>query len=111
MGLGPLGTPSNILMSKPTPSVEKRPYMVVTHPHGDPVYRASFKSAQNLVLLHLNAFKATFLALNVQDALEAILHLEDEVHKLPSSGGKIEGVIDPYTGIKYQVEIVRRQGL
>lgn len=97
-------------MTKKIPTVEKRPYMVLT-PYGWPVYRASFKSAQDLVLRHLNGFKETFLALNVQDSLVAISKLEDEVLTLPDSGGKVEGVVDPFSGIRYKAEIVKRQQL
>lgn len=94
-------------MPRPVPSVEKRPYMVL-RPHGEPIYRASFKSAQDLVRKHLDSFKERFLALNVQDSLAAISALEDQVDRLPQEGGVVAGVVDPYTGIKYRAEVVKR---
>lgn len=97
-------------MPKPVPTVEDRPYMVL-RPHGEPIYKPSFKSAKDVVYKHLNDFKDTFLYLQATDAVAAILDLEDVVGRITEDGGRVSGIIDPMSGMKYTAEIVKRKEL
>jgi hypothetical protein len=42
-----------------------------------------------------------------RDAQVAIAHLRVQVDNLPPAGGKVEGMCDPYTGMKYRAEVFR----
>ena len=43
--------------------------------------------------------------LNDPDAADAISELRRELDLLPATGGRISGVCDPYTGMKYSVDL------
>lgn len=95
-------------------TVEDYPYMV-TKPDekavGGPWYYRSHKAALAAIVKDLDALSELYGRLNHTDSLSRLANLRDEVGQLPLSGGRIVAVIDTYAQVKYQAELVKREGL
>lgn len=94
-------------------TVEDYPYMV-TKPDekavGGPWYYRSHKAALAAIVKDLDSLTDLFLRMNHTDTLSRIAALRDEVGELPLEGGRLSGVIDTYSGVKYQATLVKREG-
>jgi hypothetical protein len=93
------------------PFLIEKPYM--RQIDGDVVYKSTMKAALDWVREDIRKMEPMYRALNDTSALAAMDALLDQVSQLPIFEGNrwlVEGVLDPYSGLKYKAEIVRRQG-
>lgn len=92
------------------PPTHTHPYMVCRK-YGEPQYYKTFTVAKERIIQDLEGLNAEFRKLKAIDATDAIHGLILRANELPLAGGKIDGVVDPFTGTRYRVELVRRQGV
>jgi hypothetical protein len=94
--------------------VEDYPYMV-TKPDeravGGPWFHRSHKKAIASLVNELVGLREMFERLNATDSVSRIGRLIDEVSSLPLEGGRVAGVVDTYSGVKYQAELVKREAV
>ena len=88
----------------PAPPAHSHPY-VVQFKYGDPLYFEKIDTAKAKVIAALDADHYSFERINAEDALVAIDGLKAEVSAIGVDGGTVKGVLDPYSGIRFQVEI------
>jgi len=103
----PLRNTTSPKLAKQHP-IDKYPYMIL-RPHGDPTFHTGFKVAQNRIREDLDSLLDSWQRLMAQDAIAATSELLSQVGKLNQDGGKVEGVCDPHTGMRYVAELVRRK--
>jgi hypothetical protein len=94
--------------------VDQYPFMV-TKPHGkltgaapDRFFR-TFREVREALLKDIDALEYA-LVKRLQDAqaAEAIAAVRYLVEQMSDSGGLINQVVDPYSGIRYQVQVTNR---
>mgnify|MGYP006998148987 CR=1 FL=1 len=94
--------------------VDVYPYLV-TKPHeravGGPWHYRSHKAAVQSLVKELSELQQQFKRLNSTDAVSRIGQLMDDVSALPLEGGRVVGVVDTVTGVRYQAELVKREGI
>lgn len=94
--------------------IDTHPYMV-SKPHekvvGGPWYHGSHKAAIQSLVKELSELQHQFSRLNATDSVSRLGALMDEVSALPLEGGRVVGVVDTVTGVRYQAELVKREGL
>lgn len=91
-----------------TYDVEDYPYMVLFRGDDKPVYRKSHDAALTLLKERLGKLHEQLKNLGVNDAQMLITELIDQVGELPKAGGKVEGLVDPYTRTRFSAELVKR---
>lgn len=67
----------------------------------------SFTQAITAMRAEVQEFRKGFARLGIQDAVEACDVVLTRISWLDGDGGKVVGVVDPYTGAKYRAELVR----
>lgn len=90
-------------------AVEDYPYMV-TKKYGEPHYHRSHKEAVSKMTTELIAMRDTLKRYDEEGVTAAVGGVLDQVSALPLEGGTVSGVVDPYTGVKYQATLVKREG-
>lgn len=90
--------------------VDAYPYMV-TKKYGEPRYYRSHKEAVAKMTTELIDLRDTLKQYDEEGVTAAVAEVLDQVSALPLEGGSVRGVIDPYTGVKYQADLVRREGI
>jgi hypothetical protein len=92
------------------PPVDTHPYILVKPgPYTKPRYFKTFKQAKAAIVKDITWLKETWSALNIADSVKACMDLLDQADSLGEDGGSIDGICDPYTGMRYKVSLVRRQ--
>lgn len=93
---------------KPTPPADTHPYMSVKR-YGEPEYFRSLEECKKRLVGELMDDRWVFAQrLEADDAAEAIDELISAVQEVGVDGGTVSGVLDPYSGIKYHVQILLR---
>lgn len=91
-----------------TYSVDEYPYMVAKK-YGDPRYFRTFREARGMMLADLDSLKHALAdVLGDQDAAREIAAARYLVEQMPDTGAVISHMVDPYTGVRYQAELVNR---
>lgn len=67
----------------------------------------SFTSATNAMRKEIKDARAVFQRMQVDDAVACCNRILAMIGWLDGDGGKVVGVLDPFTGIKYRAELVR----
>jgi len=89
--------------------VDQYPYMVVKRYDKDPKYFRSFREARESMLKDLESLDEGFAkTLGDKDAEREIAAARYLVERMSDAGGVISHVVDPYTGVRYQAELVNR---
>lgn len=93
-------------------SVDEYPYLVVKK-YGEPRYFRTFREAQGSMLKDLEALDHGLAkTLGDKDAEREIAACRYLVEQMPTTGAVISHMVDPYTGVKYQAELLyRKKGL
>lgn len=92
-------------------TVDDYPYML-TKPNQAPSdvrYFRTFRDARAAMVKDLESIHYSLVTrLNQSDAVPAIASVKAQVDLLGEDGGHVAGVVDPYTGIRYQATLTRR---
>ena len=96
------------MVSKPVPPADTHPYLTQKR-WGNPDYHQNLQAAQSFLIKQLEADEFSFGQLGDKDTLAAIQALKAQVSDIGVDGGRVAGVLDPYSGIKYQADIVLRR--
>ena len=84
----------------------EKPWLVA-RPYGEP--RRYKTRGEAIASIHhdLEGLATSWQRLCDKDALAAVERLKSQVDLLPLNGGKVEGVCDPFTGMKYRATVAR----
>lgn len=89
--------------------VEDYPF-VLTKKYGKPRYFRTFADARRVMVEDLKGLQYSLGdRLGDKDADRAIAAAIAEVERLPTRGGTVSSVVDPYTGIRYQATVTDRR--
>jgi len=90
------------------------PWMVLRHPwrRGEERFARDFNAARKIIQKDLDAMMRNFRHLQAEDSIGLIEQLIKDMEMLsPWQRGSqwVEGLVDPPSGVKYRVELVRRE--
>ncbi len=92
------------------PAVRSHPYLTL-RPYGEPRYHVSYRAARAVMVAELDALRTECVRLGASDSIAACNEAIKMIAKLGLDGGKIDALIDPFSGMKYRVELVRRKDM
>jgi hypothetical protein len=93
-------------LKAPERPVDKYPYMAISK-YGEPRYFRSYPAALTALTTDLRNLKNRLgpFGSDIKDAVDEAIR---QVGNLSTNGGQIDVTIDPYSQVRYQVELVRR---
>lgn len=77
--------------------------------YAEPVYCKSHKDAVARIVKDIKSVQDTWKEMLIQDGVKACDEALKLVGGLSVDGGKVDAVVDPESGIRYRIELVRRQ--
>lgn len=98
--------------NKPVPKdhpVDRYPYMAVKPAPAEPQYFATFDEAVKKLRSEIFELVEQFKHLTKPELRASIPGIISAIGRIPRDGGKIDMELDPETGIRYRVELVRRR--
>jgi hypothetical protein len=101
--------------AKDVPPAHTHPWMTVKYsrfgkPYPDSVrYHKRLTDAKGQLLRELDADEYSWGRIGAQDAVAAITALRAQVSALKDEGGRVDGVLDPHSGVEYHAEIAPRK--
>jgi hypothetical protein len=87
--------------------VDKYPYMA-KKPWGEPEYFQSHKAAVARLREQVFSLQDQFKHLS-EDIRQNCTAIVADLGKIPQDGGVVDRLVDPHTGVRYRVELVRRE--
>lgn len=103
----------NTKKPKPIPEQDAQtyPYMLVKK-YADTRFYRSWQAAREAIVNELLGLRDGFEMMGWQDSIAAVDAVLDKARKLwPEKGAVVEGLVDPDTGQRYRVELVKRDRL
>lgn len=101
-----------VALKADAPPVETHPYILVKPgPYTKPRYFKTFKQAKAAIVKDITWLKDTWTGLNIVDSTKACMDLLEQADALSEDGGNIDGICDPYTGMRYRASLVKRQAV
>lgn len=95
----------------PTKDSATFPYMLVKK-YADHRYFRSWKDAREAIVKELTALRDGFELMGWKDSIAAVNdRLQEAGCLLPEQGGIVSGVVDPLSGQRYCVDLVKRDQL
>ena len=93
--------------------VDKYPYLIEKPNQREsgqsPKYYRSHVEALGAISKDLESLRDQFIRLGDVAAVDSIRAGQERVGMVPNTGGVIEVLVDPYTGIKYRATLVKRE--
>lgn len=89
--------------------VSAYPYMITKPGAEHPTYHKDFAEAIRKLLGDVRGFRKQFRLLNSEDVLDCCDKAVETVKHLRPTGGSVDVVIDPHTGMRYRAELIRRE--
>ncbi len=90
------------------PPADSHPYMLVV-PYGEPTYFRSYPLAIDYITRELKKIRDDFERLLAHDAIDCVDKLIRKAGQLSVEGDRLDGLVDPHTGMWFRSELVLRK--
>lgn len=95
--------------------VEDYQYMVVRPNERQagmsPRYGRNLDEAKKKVSSDLNSWSKNFERIGAMDSIKAVARARKALEGIPLAGGRLDFELDPVTGTRYKVDIIRREAV